>query len=134
MKGRYKEFAVLVVGLLLVFCGNVQPQTLRFAENLRHEEVLLPHSAPDREQLAPISLLTVVDDSQFVVVLALYDDPGTARAIDYLEVYDPSGELLIISWFDRYGIARLAMDRALLQDEPADLEHVLVLVEDGTSL
>jgi hypothetical protein len=134
MTGRDKKFAVLVLGLLLVFSGDVQPQTLRVAENLRHEEVLLPQSAPDREELAPVSLLTVVDDSQFVVVLALYDDLGTARAVDYLEVYDPSGELLIISWFDRYGIARLAIDRALLQDEPADLEHILVLVEDGTSL
>ncbi len=62
----------------------------------------------------------------------MYDDPQTERPVDYLELYDGSGGLVLVSWVDRFGIRRMAMDRGLLQEEASELEGILVLLLQGT--
>ena len=47
----------------------------------------------------------------------LYDDPATRRAADYLELYDGQGGLVVVSWFDSFGIQRIAVDRAFVAGE-----------------
>lgn len=59
----------------------------------------------------------------------LYDDPSTRRAADYLELYDGQGGLVAVSWFDRFGIQRIAVDRAFA-DGRQRLEGVFVAVID----
>jgi hypothetical protein len=59
----------------------------------------------------------------------LYDDPSTRRGADYLELYDGQGGLVAVSWFDRFGIQRIAVDRAFLDGEER-LEGVFVAVVD----
>jgi hypothetical protein len=59
----------------------------------------------------------------------LYDDPSTRRGADYLELYDGQGGLFAVSWFDRFGIQRIAVDRAFLDGEER-LEGVFVAVVD----
>jgi len=49
-----------------------------------------------------------------------------------MELYDGAGSLLLVSWVDRFGIRRTAMDRGLLQEEASRLEGVLVLLQEGT--
>jgi hypothetical protein len=61
----------------------------------------------------------------------LYDDPATGRAADYLELYDGQGELVVVSWFDRFGIQRIAVDRAFVAGEER-LEGVFVAVVDDS--
>jgi hypothetical protein len=61
----------------------------------------------------------------------LYDDPATRRAADYLELYDGQGELVVVSWFDRFGIQRIAVDRAFVAGEER-LEGVFVAVVDDS--
>ena len=46
--------------------------------------------------------------------MIFYDDPRTKLELDYLEVYDIGGDLLLVSWIDRFGVCQVAIDRALL--------------------
>jgi len=65
--------------------------------------------------------------------VAAYDDPTTKRPADYWELYNSTGDLLGVGWFDRFGIQRLAVDRGLLEDEDK-LEGVFVLLSEGDSV
>lgn len=77
--------------------------------------------------------LKLVSNSPFVAsgqtlgMIAIYDDPMTSRPADYLELYDTGADLVAIVWFDRFGIQRTVMDRALV-DGGDELEGVLVSV------
>ena len=79
-----------------------------------------------------VSFVTMAPEAEIIGALASYDDPKTRRSVDYLELYDGTGSLLLISWVDRFGIRRTAMDRGLLQEEASRLEGVLVLLQEGT--
>ncbi len=60
----------------------------------------------------------------------VYDDPATRRPADYIELYDAAGGLVAVSWFDRFGIQRMAVDRAFVDGE-GRLAGVFVAVVDG---
>lgn len=64
-----------------------------------------------------VQVSTIAGDGLSEAVVAFYDDPHTPRANDYVEVYDAVGNLLAVAWFDRYGIRRVAVERALLEGE-----------------
>ena len=59
-----------------------------------------------------------------------YDDQATPRPADYVEVYDSDGGLVAVAWFDRYGIERVAMDRAFIEGRER-LEGTFIAVVDG---
>lgn len=59
-----------------------------------------------------------------------YDDSATPRPADYVEVYDSDGGLVAVAWFDRYGIERVAMDRAFIEGRER-LEGTFIAVVDG---
>ncbi len=118
--------------LLLLSGGSLHAEPMRVTENLRKERVLLPPSAPERAQLILVSFVTIAAEAEAIATMAVYDDPQTRRSIDYLELYDEAGSLLLVSWVDRFGIRRTAMDRGLLQEEASRLEGVLVLLQEGT--
>ena len=65
--------------------------------------------------------------------LVVYDDPSTTRPEDYVEVYDSDGELVAVGWFDRFGIQRMAIDRAFV-DGGDKLQGVFVAIVDGESI
>ena len=117
---------------LLLLSGSLHAETIRFTENLRRETVLLPPSAPERGQLVLVSFVTITPEAEVIASVATYDDPQTSRSIDYLELYDEAGSLLLASWVDSFGILRTAMDRGLLQEEASRLEGILVLLLEGT--
>jgi len=125
-------FLMLSVLVLLLSSKGPHAEPMRVTENLRKEKVLLPPSAPDKGQLVLVSTVTVVSGAQNIGAIAMYDDPRTERPVDYFELYDFSGGLLLVSWVDRFGIRRTAMDRGLLQEEASQLEGVLVLLAEGT--
>jgi len=77
-----------------------------------------------------VSIAPLLGNGQTVGVVAIYDDPSTPRAVDYLEVFDGGGALVAVNWFDRFGIERLIVDRALVEGG-AELEGVFVPVENG---
>ena len=55
-----------------------------------------------------------------------YDDIRTKWDIDYIELYDLEGRLLLVSWVDRFGVCQVAMDRGLLDADNPKVEGVLV--------
>jgi hypothetical protein len=125
------SIALLVVLLSAPFSyGNADAQYRR-AENLRHERVLLPPSAPDR------SLMVVTDYGMFwdgevpLFIRVTYDDRRTKREVDYTEIYDLGGNLVLIAWTDRFGIYQVAMDEVLLSEQSDLYERRLVLVTTG---
>ena len=59
-----------------------------------------------------------------------YDDVTTERPVDYWELYDQQDNLLAVSWFDKFGIQRTAIDRGIVEQEDK-LEGVFVVVLDG---
>ena len=128
-------FAVLMTGVFglsgLLLSGSVHGENIRVVENLRGETVILPSSAPETDQLILVSFVTMATGAEIVGALAAYDDPKTIRSVDYMEFYDGAGSLLLVSWADRFGIRRTAMDRGILQEEASMLEGILVLLSDG---
>lgn len=81
---------------------------------------------PETQELRLVALLPLMIGG----IMAVYDDAATKRPLDYAEIYNPSGELLAIFWFDRFGILRTAVDRSIVLKRDA-VEGVLVLVLDG---
>jgi hypothetical protein len=126
--------ALFVLTMLLFLCDDGGSEPLRLTENLRNENVLLPHEAPDREQLALIDYDVVGEEDWGVGVIIFYDDPRTKWELDYIELYDISGDLLVVSWIDRFGVCQVAIDRALMNKDHPAIDGVLVLVTSGTGL
>ena len=60
----------------------------------------------------------------------VYSDVTTERPVDYWELYDKQTNLLAVSWFDRFGIQRTAVDRGIVEEEDK-LEGIFVVVLDG---
>jgi hypothetical protein len=84
---------------------------------------------PSRRSLNLVSLIPVTTNSGTATV-AVYDDPATPRKEDYLELYDGSGELVAVGWFDEFGIQRLAIDRAVVEGRDK-LQGVFVMLVEG---
>jgi len=125
--------AAIIVAALLLGSHEGANEQLRLGDNLRHENVLLPVSTPDKTRFVLIDYLMLLDEDGAAAILAFYDDLQTKLKIDYVELYDLSGNLLLVSWIDRFGISRLAMDRGLFKEHPV-VERVLVLMTSGTEL
>jgi hypothetical protein len=86
-----------------------------------------------RHSLNIVSLSPVVAQGGTVGALVVYDDPSTTRPEDYVELYDSDGELVAIGWFDRFGIQRMAIDRAFV-DGRDKLQGVFVTIVGGEVL
>ena len=131
MKKILSALMVIAALLLGAAAGN---EPLRVGENLRHENVLLPYGTPDKSQLVVADHVMVEEEGGGVGIMIFYDDPRTKLEIDYLELYGISGDLLLVSWIDRFGVCQVAIDRALLTSEPKTDDGVLVLVTGGTAV
>ena len=126
--------AALMVAALLLLGDAGGKEPLRIGENLRHENVLLPYGTPDRNQLIVTDYVMVEEEGGGAGIMIFYDDPRTKLDIDYVELYGISGDLLVVSWIDRFGVCQVAIDRALLTPEPKTVDGVLVLITGGTAI
>jgi hypothetical protein len=91
---------------------------------------LIASSELPRRPSSVVKLSQLVADGMHLGMVVLYDDPATSRDADYLELYDSDGGLVAAAWFDRYGIERIAMDRAFVEGKDR-LEGVFITVVDG---
>ncbi|MEE9549932.1 MAG: hypothetical protein V3W08_05985 [Candidatus Binatia bacterium] len=128
--------AVLLAGalglsLLLLSSGSLHAETIRVTENLRGEPVILPPSAPRTDRLVLVSFFTITAEAEIIAGMALYDNPRSGRPANYIELFDSAGGLLMVSWVDKFGIRRTAIDRGLLQEEASGLKGDLVLLLEG---
>jgi hypothetical protein len=60
----------------------------------------------------------------------VHKDVSTQRHVDYSELYDDAGDLLAVTWFDKFGIQRTAVDRGIVE-EADKFEGVFVVILEG---
>jgi hypothetical protein len=121
-------FTLAFIGQL-IFLGYLAATAVQAAE----PKVTLSGLGIWRHSLNIVSLSPVIAQGGTVGALVVYDDPSTARPEDYVELYDSDGELAAVSWFDRFGIQRMAVDRAFVDGEDK-LQGVFVAIVDGESI
>ena len=119
---RLAGVAILFVAIAV---GSVQGAEIGSQAKFAGVSVGLPQTP-----LTLVSLSPVIANRQAVGAMAIYDDPTTQRPADYIEVLNREGVVVIVSWFDSFGIERLVVDRALL-DGGQELEGVFVAVVNG---
>lgn len=113
-----------------IFLGYLAATAVQAAE---------PKAAPStlglgRHSLNIVLLSPVIAQGGTVAALVVvYDDPSTTRPEDYVELYDSDRELVAVGWFDRFGIQRMAIDRAFV-DGGDKLQGVFVAIVDGESI
>ena len=117
--------------MLIILMAQLYPMAYSHAEPLPTTTSPIQDyravSLPEKDRLTLMSIVEVTVGREILGAIAAYDDAATARSADYLELYNNAGALLAVTWFDRFGIERLAVDRALAEDTNK-LEGVFVLV------
>jgi len=123
-----KLCVLMILTAALFFNQNAMTESFTVVENLRHEQINLPPSIPDRNRMVVIDYTMFIEDSGAAGILIFYDDGRTQREVDYIESYDLEGNLLLVSWIDRFGVCQVAMDRGLLDTEEPEIARTLVLI------
>jgi hypothetical protein len=123
---------VFVTAMLIT--DEAMDQQLNVTENRRQEQVITPASTPDRNRMAVVQTLTFMEEELGAGVLVFYDDSRTKWEIDYIELYDLEGSLLVVTWIDRFGACQVAIDQGLLDPDDPSIDGVLVTLEVGTML
>jgi hypothetical protein len=131
LRHQISLFTVVIAAQLLLF-GNVRADDVKRPESLTKQESVM---GPEQHDMTLVASEPWVVEGEVFGVLAgyVYKDVSTRRPVDYWELYDTAGDLLAVSWFDRFGIHRTAVDRGIMQDGEK-LDGVFVIVLDGETL
>jgi len=135
---RIVEFTTKVFVLIVTLCTQLSfaapvRAEMRIADGVLVQEALVPSSGPKEHPLTLVSFSPLVVEGNTVGEVLIYDDPTTTRPADYFELYDSTGDLVAIGWFDRFGIRRMTVDRGFL-DGTDDLEGIFVSLVGGDSI
>ena len=124
-------FIILGAIVQLLFFGDVRGDELQPSENALEQEIV---TGPQHD-MSLVSFSPWVVEGEVLGTLAayVYDDVTTARPADYWELYDKRGDLLAVSWFDRFGIQRTAVDRGIVE-KGNELEGIFVVILNGESM
>jgi hypothetical protein len=116
----------------LLFFGDVRAEKVQPNNNAAEQEIVM---GPEQHDMSLVSFQPWVVEGEVLGALAgyVYDDVTTERPADYWELYDTEGNLLALSWFDRFGIQRTAIDRVIVEGE-GKVEGIFVVVSDRASL
>jgi hypothetical protein len=125
-------FIILGIVAQLLFVTGIRAEEVQPSDNATEQESV---TAPERHVMSLVSFSPWVVEGEVLGAVAeyVYDDVTTERPADYWELYDREGNLLVISWFDRFGIKRTAIDRGIVEEKD-QLEGIFVVVLDGDSL
>jgi hypothetical protein len=132
LKNKFYFVALVFLGFagLLIFLVKIANATVQVAAGAEESKSVIQALGLPSRSMNLISFSAVMADGDTVGALAVYDDPRTARPEDYIELYDNDGQLVAVGWIDRFGIERIAVDRALLENRE-DLNGTFVTVVDG---
>ena len=132
LKNKFYFVALVFLGFagLLIFLVKIANATVQVAAGVEESKSVIQALGLPSRSMNLISFSAVMADGDTVGALAVYDDPRTARPEDYIELYDNDGQLVAVGWIDRFGIERIAVDRALLENRE-DLNGTFVTVVDG---
>jgi hypothetical protein len=78
--------------------------------------------------LTAVKSMPLVVNGASLGTVVVYDDSLTARPDDYVEIYNPAGELVVVAWFDRFGIQRIAVDHAFAEGKAQADGNFIVVV------
>jgi hypothetical protein len=125
-------FGILEFIAVLFFLGFVAARAAAASDNAREQGIV---SAPEPHDIRLVSFDPWVVEGEVLgaVAVYVYDDVTTERLADYWELYDKEGNLLAVSWFDRFGIRRTAVDRGIVEQKD-ELEGTFVVVLDGDAI
>ena len=125
-------FGILEFIAVLFFLGFVAARVAEASDNAREQKIV---TGPEQHDMSLVSFDPWVVEGEVLgaVAVYVYDDVTTKRPADYWELYDKKGDLLAVSWFDRFGIRRTAVDRGIVEEEDK-LEGIFVVVLDGNSI
>jgi len=135
LKSKIYLALVIFLGFIgeLILLGYIATASVQAAEGAAESTISAPALGLARSSLNLISLTPVVARNETVGAVVVYDDPSTPRPGDYIELYDNDGDLVAVGWFDRFGIQRMALDRALVEGNK-ELQGVFVTVVNGESI
>jgi hypothetical protein len=125
-------FAILEFIAVLFFLGFVAARVAEASDSAPRHEIVM---GPDQHDISLVSSYPWMVEGKVLgtMVVYVYTDVTTQRPADYWELYDKNGDLLVVSWFDRSGIQRTAVDRGILEEKDR-LEGILVVVLTGESI
>jgi hypothetical protein len=133
MAFRHKVyFIILGIVAQLLFFGDVGAEDVQPSDHTTGQEIV---TGPEQHDMNLVSFSPWVVEGEVLGAVAeyVYEDVTTARPADYWELYNKEGDLLAVSWFDRFGIQRTAIDRGIVE-EKHKLEGIFVVVLDGDPL
>ena len=134
MRPKIKAFFIIINFLVpLYLVAQLHAESIRMSDKGSVQEMYLSASLPPKDRLTLVSVVPMTAGEEILGGLATYDDAATRRPADYLELFNNVGALLAVGWFDSFGIERLAVDRALVEDGD-ELEGVFVLILAGDSI
>jgi hypothetical protein len=124
---------VTVVGLFtqLVLVTPIHSDLIQ--TNDRTSQETFSALATEQHSLTLVSFSPLVVEGKTLGEVLAYDDPTTKRPVDYFELYDSTGDLVALGWFDQFGIQRVAVDRGLLESRD-EVEGVYVFFLEGDSI
>jgi hypothetical protein len=134
-KSKFYWFIFILLqwaGLLFSY-AYLAAEPLKVTGSILKNEMFVPVTIPEKARLTLVSTFPIVVEGEALGKGAIYDDPATKRLADYSELYNKEGYLLAVSWFDQFGIERLAVDRGVVEDTGM-MEGVFVILLDGDSL
>ena len=119
----------IVIATFVVLFALVVTTNAEEATNSNGEQDII---GPGKHGTDLTSVQPLIVDGEIMgsVAAYVYNDVATERPVDYWELYDQEGELLAFSWFDQFGIQRIAIDEGIVKDE-GKLDGNFVLVVDG---
>jgi len=127
--GDFAAFGLagLLLALVLVPLGMSRIQGAE-SQSIRRSDlpsIELPQRPPTVGKSIPLNI-----HGMSLGTAVVYNNRNIGTPGDYLEFYNPTGNLIAVIWFDRFGIRRAAVDRSFLRGKNQP-EGVFVPVEDG---
>jgi len=137
MRAKSKVYWIIFILLewagLLFSYAYLAAEPLKVTGSILKNEMFVPVTIPEKDRLILVLAFPIVVEGEALGTGVIYDDPATKRRADYSELYNNAGYLLAVSWFDKFGIERLAVDRGVAEDAGM-IEGVFVILLDGDSL
>ena len=110
MEHKYKIYFVILTFVIPLLAAV----SLEISESALALEISLPTTGT-MHQLTLVSLSPMLVGGEVVGSIAIYDDPNTKNPGDLRAYYDKAGDILVMYWFDKFGIGRLAVDRGVFE-------------------
>src|SRR4029077_1089669 len=125
-------FIILGIIVQVLFFGDVRADELQPSDTATGQEIV---AAPEQHDMSLVSFDPWVVEGEVLGTMAssVYTGGNTEKTADYWDLYDKNGDLLAVSWFEKSGVQRTAVDRGILEEKDR-LEGILVVVLTGESI